>query len=454
MLRWLCLLSCLLVTVAYGQVKPGHFPIDELRSHIEQRVKMGFNQGIVIGLIDFQGSEIVAAGTLARDSETPADGDTLYAIGPAGKALTAAALAILNEEGQLSWADPVSAHLGKSWLPINNTGKPLTLQHLGTHTGALPRMPGNFNETDPLRPYADYSANQLQQFLPTYQLPTEPGNVFVYSNVGYTMLGKVLETSTGQDFEAALQATLLQPLGMANTVLEPTAAQTPRLAQGYAGITPVPPQEMEPFLGAGAHLTTAQDGLKFLAAAMQLKDQPFEEAFESMTKPYAPTPGENTFASYGWMLTRLSDAQRILWHNGATAGYACFMGFDPVRRRGVIILSNTASTLEPLGFYALMPQDYPLPALPKLVDLPRKTLETLPGSYRIQPGLNVVLAVEGDTITAQFPGQPQLPIFPVSGGKLIFADNPVSLFLEKKAGAVEALYIQQGHSRFRAVKVE
>ena len=67
----------------------------------------------------------------------------------------------------------------------DHDGKQITLRtDLATHTSGLPRMPSNFAPKDPANPYADYSADQLHQFLSGYQPLRDPGAQWEYSNLG------------------------------------------------------------------------------------------------------------------------------------------------------------------------------------------------------------------------------------------------------------------------------
>ena len=61
--------------------------------------------------------------------------------------------------------------------------------------------PANLEPTDPDDPYADYTVTQLYDFLGTYELTTDPGSHFEYSNVGVALLGHALALHAGMPFE-------------------------------------------------------------------------------------------------------------------------------------------------------------------------------------------------------------------------------------------------------------
>ena len=72
------------------------------------------------------------------------------------------------------------------------------LEDLSTQSSGLPRMPSNFTPKDNSNPYADYSVEQLYQFLSGYQLTRDIGAQYEYSNLGVGLLGHVLTLRAGK----------------------------------------------------------------------------------------------------------------------------------------------------------------------------------------------------------------------------------------------------------------
>src|SRR5215468_7771934 len=92
-----------------------------------------------------------------------------------------------------------------------------TLKDLSTHTSGLPRLPTNMSPKDPANPYADYSVEQMYQFLSGYVLTRDIGAKYEYSNLGGGLLGHVLARRAGMDYEALLRTRVTGPLGLNNT---------------------------------------------------------------------------------------------------------------------------------------------------------------------------------------------------------------------------------------------
>ena len=116
------------------------------------------------------------------------------------------------------------------------SGKSITLLDLSTHTSGLPRLPSNLKPKDPRNPYADYSVEDLYQFLSSYELPRDPGSEFEYSNLGGGLLGHLLAFRAGTDYESLIGARITQPLGMPDTGITLSASMQQRMATGHTAM--------------------------------------------------------------------------------------------------------------------------------------------------------------------------------------------------------------------------
>ncbi len=211
------------------------------------------------------------------------------------KPLTAQAFLVLVQEGKLRLSDPADR-----WLPCDPR---ITLLHLLTHRSGLP---AKFPEG--LR--APTEAERVKQAL-TEPLLSAPGASFLYSNVGYQALGRVLESVTGQRPDKFIQTRLLEPLGIRSyfvaTYLSPTEQK--RYDSGAASL--LTPQRFDKATGrhvpvrdrfaslardawggsdvCGAGCMSAPDFLKFMLSVTPAQRQLIRR---NATESYGP----------GWML--------------------------------------------------------------------------------------------------------------------------------------------------------
>ena len=174
--------------------------------------------GLAVAVVK-DGEVVLAKGYGLRALGRPGavDADTLFAVGSTTKAMTAALLGQLADEGRLGWDDPVIRHLpgfrvGDPWAT-----RELTVRDLLTHRGGLPNTDLLWYGAD--RPRAAMVA-ALAQVPAAYSLR----GGFVYQNLMYVTAGEVAAAVAGSSWEDLLATRLLAPLGMARTV--PTLAGT------------------------------------------------------------------------------------------------------------------------------------------------------------------------------------------------------------------------------------
>ena len=239
-------------------------------------------------------------------------------------------------------------------VPERN-GNQITLIDLATHTSGLPRLPANLKPANLDNPYADYTEDQLYQFLSGYALTRDIGSRYDYSNLGAGLLGDALSRRAGLGYEALVRRDVLAPLHMDSTTVTLSPALAARMAIGHnGGLAPVPNWDIPALAGAGALRSDANDLLTFLTAELALTPSPLSTALREQWRPRRPTPIPDTEISLAWHVRKTATGE-VVWHNGGTGGFRTFMGFDPTSRFGVVVLTNaaTASGGDDIGFHLL-----------------------------------------------------------------------------------------------------
>ena len=152
----------------------GRLDVAAIKSILVERIDAARRGiGIVVGVIDASGRQIVSHGRLSRDGEEQPEGDTAFEIGSITKVFTSILLADMVERGELALDDPIVKFLPESVQVPGSEGRPITLRDLATHRSGLPRMPENFAPADVDNPFADYTLEQMYQFLSGYDLPRD-----------------------------------------------------------------------------------------------------------------------------------------------------------------------------------------------------------------------------------------------------------------------------------------
>jgi len=389
-----------------------------LEAWLEPVFDRGYVHGMALGLIDETGSVVHGYGSLGNTSSPP-NGDTIFQIGSLTKSFTGLWLATEIEAGQLQADAPVKTLLPSSVTVPTFDGTPITLQELASHTASLPDAPTNMHPQDPLNPWADYTVQDLYDFLATYPLPYAPGTEWVYSDTGMGLLGLSLSLRAGGTYGENIAKVVAEPLGLVDTTAVLSASQQERFAPGFDGdLNPIEAwTPTEATAGAGELKSTVNDLLEYAAAQAGITSSPLSAAMKRSQEPVHATTEPGYSYGYGWLVA--TGGPNLVWHNGAVDGAMSFLGFDPVTHKAVVILvdTNASSSMSSLGMDivssigVLLVQwlDGTPPAplasiLPATVSLTPAELAPAVGTYTVEGGtLTVTLAVEGDELVASVP---------------------------------------------------
>ncbi|WP_449477206.1 serine hydrolase domain-containing protein [Streptomyces abikoensis] len=276
----------------------------------------------------------------------PAEEDTRFETGSLTKTFTALLLAELAARGEVRYDDPLDRYLppGARRIP----GPPVTLLHLATHTGGLPRLPpGLFARSVRTgwfrNPYAAFTTDDLLAALPRTRLHHRPGTHVRYSNYGVGLLGLALARAAGGgpgDYPALLAERVLDPLGLADTDCDPARPQV----TGHWHGRPRPPWLVPGMPAAGALRSSARDLLRCLTAllAPEAAAPPsLRVALTEVQRPRLALRRSGRRLCLVWNL-RVRPGGPLLHHSGGTRGCTAFAGFLPASRTGLVALSATA----------------------------------------------------------------------------------------------------------------
>ena len=171
-------LTLLLPAAAASQ----HFPPDEeLTALIQSRVEDGGAMGIVLGVVEADGStRIVSYGDAGHEAR-PLGSTSVFEIGSITKVFTGILLSDMVERGEVALSDPVSKHLPDGVTVPSRNGRQITLLDLTTHRSSITRMPTNMIP-DGTGAYRKYTIDMMYEFLSTHELRRDIGVEFEYSN--------------------------------------------------------------------------------------------------------------------------------------------------------------------------------------------------------------------------------------------------------------------------------
>lgn len=421
-------------------------PIEE---KIKARVELGETPGIVVGIYENGKITYHSYGVANLESKEPVTSKTLFEIGSITKTFTTSLAAILSLENKISFSDAAQKHLPSKMVMPERNGKVITVEHLATAHSGLPRMPLNFQPKDPLNPYIDYHEEELTYFISNFELMRDPGSEYEYSNLGMGLLGFLLTKVEQKNYHTLLDQMICAPLNMKHTYISGLRNEK-NLASGYADKLPMKAwtwDDQSVITGAGGIVSNAEDMMKFLLAQMDDKN-PLSKAFALTHLPRSDA-GKMKIG-YGWHIRD----ENLIWHNGGTGGFRSFSGFDKTKNKAVVILTNSTTGADDLGFH-LLHEQLPLKEIKQSIVVDEFILKEYAGVYEIAPTFLITVTHEKDGLHVQATGQPKINIYPESESKFFLKVVPAQVeFKRNAANQVEKLILFQNGAQLEGKKIQ
>ncbi len=423
---------------------------------IQSRVDEDRAVGIVLGVIEADGTTRIVSYGDAGPNARPLGEKTVFEIGSITKVFTATLLADMAARGEVSLADPVAKYLPESVTMPTRDGQEIILLDLSTHHSGLPRLPGNFSPKDPTNPYADYTVEQMYTFLSGYKLKRDIGSEYEYSNLAVGLLGHVLARASGQSYEGLVRERILEPLGMTRTGIELNEDMQDWVTDGHdAEGNVVPLWDLPTLAGAGALRSDVTDMLVFVAANTGPATTQLERSMRA-THEMQERVNKRMAVALNWHVQYVGDEQ-ILWHNGGTGGFRTFIGFDPATSVGVVVLTNSGHGADDIGFHLInagMPLAGP-PVERTEVKVSKDILDTYVGEYQLLPDFKIVVTRKWGRLYVQATGQEKFKVFAESETKFFYTVVDAQItFVEDESGAITSLILHQNGANTPAPKVK
>ena len=395
-------------------------------------VEDGETPGIVVGLLEADGStRILSYGSAGRDAR-PLGPLSVFEIGSINKTFTGVLLAEAVARGEAALDDPVQRFMPAGVPMPSRSGREITLLDLTTHTSGLPRLPDNHTAEDMQNPYADYTVEEMYEFLSNHELQRDPGAEFEYSNIGVGVLGHALARAAGMPYVDLVRERVTGPLGMDMTGYPLDGVIAEWMTQGHEGGHVVPYWfATESIQGAGGLRSNIEDMLIYLKANLGPPESDIERAMRVAHEPRR-NDGDAQFG-LGWGV-RDTPRGRVLAHGGGTGGFSTYIVFNPDLGIGAVRLTNTT------GFGDDLMSDFvvrgaPL-AIPE-VEVGRETLASYVGEYSLgQNRLWVRLEDEG-WLTMQIPGNVRFRMHAESDSAFFVKRAPYRLWFSKTDDGID-----------------
>lgn len=288
-----------------------------------------------------------AYGWASREHDVPNTLETRFRIGSMTKMFTAVAIAQLAERGRLSLDDPVAKYLPD--FPDSVTAREIRIKHLLTHTSGLgdylnPRLR---RRAPPLRTVDDRLAAIRADSGPAF---FAPGAHWMYSNIAYVVLGKIVEVASGEDYFTYVRRHVFALAGMRASDFVDADAVVRGLASGYDTDVTDSGWVFRRALEArgdrsgpdGNSVTTAGDMLRFARALREHRLLGLEHTRLVLSpKPELGAPRWG----YGFAVDTL---RRMVGHGGGAPGVETEFDIFPDTDYTIVVLSNHGASARPV----------------------------------------------------------------------------------------------------------
>ncbi|MET0855056.1 MAG: serine hydrolase domain-containing protein, partial [Microterricola sp.] len=281
--------------------------------------------------------------------------DAAFRIASCTKSFTAAAVLALRDAGLLGLDDPITRFipaLSLERLPSTQSAVP-TLRMLLTMSAGLPTDDpwGDRQESLP--------ADEFDALLSAgVRFESEPGTRFAYSNLGYALLGRVIEVAAGQPYRRVVEQRLLEPLGLAATGFDETVPAAGGIVIGHrrhaGGWEPLPLSGPGAFSPIGGLFSTVADlatWARWLARAFdpasgsEAADDAVLSAasrreMQQLHRLDQDATGHPTGYGFGLFVEHYSPTSRVVSHSGGYPGFSAHMRWSLEHGFGVIAFEN------------------------------------------------------------------------------------------------------------------
>jgi len=343
---------------------------------------------------------------------------TRFNIASMTKQFTAASILLLEDRGKLKTDDFVKKYLPDtpaSWDKV-------TIYHLLTHTSGIPDDAARY---EPGTPDKLVFNDRL--------LNSQPGEQWVYTNLGYIVLGYLLERISGQTYEEFVQENIFKPLGMNDSGLMSFVSVLPRRASGYwpgsNGIENAD-RSFDTRLGfsSGSLYSSTEDLLRWeegLFGGKILSPASLRKMTTAFKSDYA----------CGLYAKRVN-GRLMIEHDGNNIGFNSDMAYYPEDRIAVIVLANLNGTVTGEMTRALAAVAYgetpPIPSVHGEIPLSKEVLARYAGTYQF-PHYTLKMVPEGNHLLVEFDNGGTLPVFPESETKFFSKPWPIQFEFSKNA---------------------
>jgi CubicO group peptidase (beta-lactamase class C family) len=283
-----------------------------------------------------------AFGWADRERRVRADPHTMYSLASISKPITATALMILAERGEIDLEHPVNHYLGVGQVRgLAASADQATVRRVLSHTSGLPLHYQFFYEDENQRPPSP------DETISRYGIVTyPPGEQFQYSNIGYGVMDHVVSRVSGTSYGEFVRTEVLVPLGLTRTSVDIGPGLEAYAATRYGEDQRPLPFYITDHPGASALYSSAHDLVRFGMFHMgdDVETRPILGVDTRRRMQRLETPGASSDGyGLGWFVGDEFGFRKV-WHTGSMPGVSTILALYPDEDVAIVVLMNTLAT--------------------------------------------------------------------------------------------------------------
>ncbi|RPH29587.1 MAG: class A beta-lactamase-related serine hydrolase [Bacteroidales bacterium] len=306
--------------------------------------------GVSVGIYKNNQTFYYGYGSKKKGINSIPDSETLFEIGSITKTFTALLMVDYLQSQGLSIEDPINDYLPSSIPLLEYNDHPIRIKHLLNHTSGLPRLPSDFESgMDINNPYKHYDSTKVYNYLKTFTLQKEPGEIWEYSNLGAGLAGLILERKNHKSFEQLLLEKICTPLELNSTKITLNDNDKQNIAVGYNtyGFEAHNWDNMNAYKAAGAIVSNAKDMVEYGKNILNSQSSILKNQIEDCLN--ISYQSSSIKMGLGWIYQTNNDIEIIL-HDGGTGGFTSFIIISKSKNTAMVFLFNNILSESDLGF--------------------------------------------------------------------------------------------------------
>jgi len=346
------------------------------------------------------------------ESGTEMNPNQVFKIGSITKQFTAMAILKLVEEEQLSLTDSIQQYISD----FISTKQPLTIQHLLTHTSGIKNYTAIEHWEEAIKT-TQLTPKALIDIFKHEPLAFQPGEAYQYSNLGYFVLGHIVEVVSGHSFATYLQDSFFEPLKMKQTAYDDSKAVISNRIDGYSkhggSYSNADYIDMKLAYAAGGLISTIDD--LFLWNEQVFKGKLIQsDLLKNAHTSFKLNDGRSIPYGYGWKIGKVNGVKSVK-HDGIINGFTTSSIYLPEQDVFVALFSNCDCRRDietPASQIAAVVMGKPFQINP--IVLSKSELIKYQGIYQSIEGTSKHITYQNGQLMYHDKGGQKMPLIPVA----------------------------------------